>query len=68
MIRLYEMDAMARLHSYIDECSAEELAKLIGVAFGGKCTYMVPSDNGPAGDTEFYAFEPRGNYKGGLES
>lgn len=58
-ITLTEVDAVAALKAYIDDCDGDELARILGNIFGGFCT----TDNG-----EMYVFEPTENYCGEFDS
>ena len=56
-IKISEDTLIIRLKKFIDECDADELARLTGEVFGGKCYY-----NGAL--SEEYVFTPDENYAG----
>ncbi len=56
LIKIPEWLAIERLKNYIDECDGNELARLLGEIFGGKCGQDIESEN--------YDFEPNEYYSG----
>ena len=58
MKRLTENQCIQAIQEYLQECDADELARLTGELFGGEC-YIV-------GD--FYEFEPNRYYSGHFDN
>jgi len=66
-MRITEENLSDRLHELIDNCDADVLAELAGIAFGGECT-MAPwyeQSKDPDEDT-VYVFDPNEKYRGEL--
>ena len=57
MIKITTEKAVNKLKQYIDECDADDLARLLGEIFGGEC-FQDPDD------LDIYNFEPNEYYGG----
>ena len=58
-IKIPEHEAITHLRDWINECDADEIARLLGECFGGKC---FQDNNDIYGET--YSFTPDENYAG----
>lgn len=64
-MKIKEHEIVNAIHKFVDECDADELARLAGDLFGGNCCW----DEMNCLDTDLqeedtYIFEPNGNYYG----
>jgi len=67
-IKISEKEIIEHLTTFIEECDSDELARITGDIFGGKCFW--------SGDIEYmdeiydaiYTFEPDENYAGEFDS
>ena len=58
--RVVEEKAIRLIKDYVEECDGDELARLLGELFGGKCFQ-------DSGDPQCYNFEPNEFYGGIFE-
>ena len=61
-IKLSEQEMIEHITDFINECDSDELARITGDIFGGKCFW---SDNNIDKNYDLvYSFEPNENYAG----
>ena len=61
-MELTEEQITDALHDFVRDCDADDLAKLAGELFGGKCTTRIVKEEW--GYETHYTFEPDENYMG----
>ena len=64
MIILSEEQIIQQMQEFLTECDADELARLTGEIFGGKCRPFFDPDNNTILAVMEYEFEPDENYCG----
>jgi len=62
-MQLTEKQIETAMHKWIDNCDADEFARLAGEMFGGKCLFSPEQPSGLEFGT-IYDFEPNENYFG----
>lgn len=62
VFKIPEYIVVNMLREYLNECDADDLARLLGDIFGGKC---FQDSNDKYGET--YSFEPDKNYCGAFD-
>jgi len=64
MKRLTENQCIQAIQEYLQECDADELARLTGELFGGDCFVDYLANN----EENFYNFEPNEYYSGQFDN
>ena len=62
MKNLTELQCIEAIKNYLDECDADELARLTGELFGGECHVHFEIENDI--NANVYEFEPNEYYSG----
>ena len=63
-VKLSEEEMIEHLTNFIKECDADELARITGDVFGGKCFFSDDIDDINENYDLVYTFEPNENYAG----
>jgi len=63
-VKLSESEMIKHLTTFIQECDADELARITGDIFGGKCFWSDDIDDIDKNYDLVYTFEPDENYAG----
>jgi hypothetical protein len=62
-----ETELVNMMKTFIDDCDADELARIAGEIFGGQCLWNGFDEN-VFDREEYYSFEPDENYWGAFDT